>query len=563
MWQPYALAAPAALVLSFSVSAQQFVDETDTRFPDPNPQDYSNQVTIGDLDNDGDLDMIWANGGGYSLPGTLERQRIYINDGTGVFTDETVDRMNFFGLCRGVELGDIDGDGDLDVIFAQDFDRLPALYVNDGNGFFTDVSSTRLPQITLSSSRAQFGDIDNDGDLDLYITSGTTSRFTCGQYRVYVNDGAGSFTDETALRHPIDNVCYNTDCIFGDIDNDFDLDVRTASTGFNNSRLFVNDGAGFFTLDATVPTDSSCYSYDFGDIDGDGDLDLLGVNGGIGSAEILLENDGTGSFTDVSGQISPNPGQDDNDSKFFDYDNDGDLDLIIARLGSGGEKIYNNDGNGNFTQVTDVIEVISDSSLDIMVADLDNDGDLDIVTAQGESGTFTNRIYINVSGPADTNPPSIIDTEQHPDTADTIGPYVVRALILDDMTSDRNFFDKGVTLNVEANGGPTLEVPMVHSGGQVYRAEIPGLPAGSTVEYSVTATDWNDNVGNGGARSFQVDGALGDLDGDGDVDINDFLALLAAWGPCDDPCPPFCLGDLDADCQVGITDFLLLLANWG
>ena len=102
--------------------------------------------------------------------------------------------------------------------------------------------------------------------------------------------------------------------------------------------LYRNDGTGVFSLVTTIPGDSSCYSYDFGDIDGDGDLDLLGANGGSGNTEILLKNDGTGVFTNVSGQISPNPNQDDNDSKFFDWDNDGDLDLLIARLGSGGEK---------------------------------------------------------------------------------------------------------------------------------------------------------------------------------------------------------------------------------
>ena len=56
---------------------------------------------------------------------------------------------------------------------------------------------------------------------------------------------------------------------------------------------------------------------------------------------------------------------------------------------------------------------------------------------------------------------------------------------------------------------------------------------------------------------------LGDLNGDCRVGIVDFLALLAGWGPCPDPCPPFCLGDIDGDCNVGITDFLLLLSNWG
>ena len=542
--------------------AQQFIDETASRFPVPNPTEYTNQLTIGDLDNDGDLDIIFANGGGFSSPTTPERQRIYINDGNGVFTDES-NRIGFIGRCRGAELGDIDNDGDLDIIFAQDFNAQPALFVNTGSGFFVNVTASQLPQITLSSSRAQFGDIDNDGDLDIYITSGTTSRFTCGQYRVWVNDGDGFYTDETASRLPIGNVCNNMDCIFGDIDNDFDLDIRTASTGNNNSRLYRNDGNGVFTLDSTVPADSSCYSYDLGDIDGDGDLDLLGVNGGSGATELLLKNDGNGNFTNVSGQISPNPNQDDNDSKFFDYDNDGDLDMLIGRLGSGGEKIYNNDGAGNFTQVAGLITVISDSTLDIMVADLDNDGDLDIVTAQGESGNFQNRIYIN-NGPADTHAPRIIRTEQLAETDDTVGPYVVRALILDDMTSDRNFFDRGITLNYSVGAGPVQQVPMRYSGGQVYRGELPGQPGGGVVSYFVTATDWADNTGTGDTLMFEITGGLipGDLDEDGIVGIADFLLLLALWGDCPDPCPPACVGDIDEDCTVGITDFLILLANW-
>ncbi len=196
-----------AVLLGVSTAwGQQIVEETSTRFPSPNPAEYTNQLTIGDLDGDIDLDIVFANGGNFGSPGPLLPQRVYINDGSGHFTDESASRLNFFGLCRGVELGDIDDDGDLDMIFAQDFNRLPAFFVNDGAGFFTNVTSAQLPNITLSSSRAQFGDIDNDGDLDLYIVSGSSTRFGCGQYRVYVNDGNGFFTDETASRHPIGNV---------------------------------------------------------------------------------------------------------------------------------------------------------------------------------------------------------------------------------------------------------------------------------------------------------------------------------------------------------------------
>jgi hypothetical protein len=520
----------ALLVMAAVAAGQQFQEQTTSRFPSPNPTEWSNQLTVGDLDGDGDLDIIFANGGDFSIPGAPQVQRVYINDGGGVFTDESAARLNLLGLCRGVELGDIDNDGDLDVIFAQDFERQPLLYQNDGDGFFTDITD-RLPQIALSSSRAQFGDIDNDGDLDIYIMDGGINRFGCGQYRVYVNDGAGFFTDETALRHPLGNVCENMDCIFGDMDKDLDLDIKTASTGTNNSRTYRNDGTGIFALVA-LPPDSTCYSYDFGDIDGDGDIDLIGINGLPGSSsELLLRNNGAGTFVDVSSQVSPNPNQDDNDSKFFDYDNDGDLDLIIARLGSGGEKIYENDGSGNFELTFGVIDVVSDSSLDIAVADLNGDGRLDIVTAQGESGNFENRIYMNIDGPPDTLPPQIVKMDKLLDTSDTAGPYVVRVFVLDDMTSDRNFFDSGVALNYTVDGGPLQSVPMKYSGGQIYRGAIPGQPCGGLVDYFVTATDFAGNLGTGAARFFTVTGSTpppGDINEDcalNDTDVSIFVAV--------------------------------------
>ncbi|MHC4426989.1 MAG: hypothetical protein ACYS0D_00095, partial [Planctomycetota bacterium] len=177
---------------------------------------------------------------------------------------------------------------------------------------------------------------------------------------------------------------------------------------------------------------------------------------------------------------------------------------------------------------------------------------------------FENRIYMNVSGPADTLPPRIIKTEQVPDTESAFGgPYVVRALILDDMTSDRNFFDKRVFLNYAVNGGKVEQAPMRHSGGQVYRGEIPETPGGSTVEYFVSAIDWADNEGVGETLSFSVPIIPGDLNGDGQVSTADLLQLIGAWGRCEDPCPPSCPEDLDGDCEVATTDLLTLLGNWG
>lgn len=558
-----AIAMMASASIAATAAAQQFVEESTQRFPQPDPLEWTNQVSLADINGDGAIDVIFANGGNFSSPGTPQKVRILINDGSGFFTDETDARTGgLAGRFRGVEFGDMDNDGDLDMILAADFNARPKLLTNDGNGFFTDESNDRIPGIPLSSSRAQFFDIDNDGDLDIYFVSGgSVSRFGCGLSRVYINDGNGFFTDATASLHPGSTVCGPMDATVGDYTGDFWLDVRVAALGSNNSRMFYNDGAGaLFNASSNLPGDSTCYSYDAGDINGNGMLDLLGANAGPGSTSLLLENNGDGTFSNVSGQISPNPSVDDNDSKFLDFDNDGDMDLVIGRLGGTSERVYENDGNGNFTQVP-IITSISDSTLDIVVGDLTGNGKLDIVTGQGESGNYRNRIYIN-NGPSDTLPPRIISTEQLDDTDDTAGPYAVRASILDDMSSDRNFFDKGVFLNYTVDGGDLQQVAMRWSGGQIYRGEIPGQNGG-VIEYFVTAIDFADNEGTGDALSFTVTGGkvLGDLDGNGVVDGADLSILLAAWGPCDD-CDD-CDADLNGGCQVDASDLALLLGNWG
>lgn len=545
------------------VSAQLFVEQSTTRFPQPDPNDFSNQLTIGDLDGDGDLDIIFANGGNFSSPGSPQVVRVMINDGTGVFTDESFTRIGTLGsgltgLFRGVELGDVDGDGDLDIILAPDFYARPVLLINNGSGYFVSEAG-RLPGTRVSSARAMFADIDNDGDLDLYITNGgTTSRFGCGQQLIYINDGNGFFTDETSTRHPIGTWCEPMDIIFGDVNGDFHLDARFASTSNNQSKLLINDGAGVFTVKAT-PADQNCYSYDFADIDGDGDLDLFGANGAASgnNTDILLVNDGAGNYTTESSRISPNPSVDDNDSKFFDYDNDGDLDLIVARLGGTAERIYNNDGNGNFAQVNNLITSIGDSTLDIMVADLTGDGVLDIVTAQGESGSFRNRFYVG-TGQADTIPPTI--KVEHVEANEDESPVVIRASISDGMTSDRGPFLQSVLLlyAIQNSSAPVVDVPMVWSGHQIYRGVLPTPPCGVTVEYWVHATDWAGNSSSSEVVILKGAGhsPVGDLDGSGTVDADDLGILLGAFGLTGE-------GDLTGDGITDADDLGILLSVFG
>ncbi len=539
------------------VASAQFADQTTTRFPVQ--AEYTNQLTIVDIDMDGDKDIVWANGQGYSTLGTLLKPRIYVNNGTGTFADETDARVaGITGCFRGVEAGDCDRDGDWDIVLAQDYNRRPLLLINNGAGVFSEQSSTRLPNITMGSSRAQFGDVDNDGDLDLLFCNSGANRFsTTGRPRLFINGGTGIYTDAPTTQFPSTALSEQLDCVFGDVDNDLDLDfhIGTRASATMSSQLWINNGAGTFAKLTPFVTDASAYSYDFGDIEGDGDLDLIGVNAGTSNAELLLRNGGAGtSWTNVSTQISPNLTVDDNDSRFIDYDNDGDLDLVIAALGAA-DRMYRNNGAGTFAQVTGVVPTTVDSSLDLKVGDVSGDGKPDMITAQGESGAFQNRICIN-TGPADTIAPNIKLVEQV--VSRSTGPWVVRTEVFDGSTSDRGYDDKGVFLQYSVNGGKTVSIPMAWSGNSLWRGVIPVQADCATIEYSIRALDVSNNVATSAIKNFATPGKCGipgDLDNDGLVNATDLAILLGSWG----------LGgvsDINGDGTTDAADMAILLGNF-
>ena len=554
------LAIAALGMIAASAQAQQFVDQTSTRFPVQ--AEYTNQCTLVDIDADGDKDIVFANGQSYSTLGVLLKPRIYVNNGTGVFADETdIRAAGITGCFRGVEAGDVDRDGDWDLILAQDFNRRPLLLLNNGAGVFIDDTIARLPNIPMSSSRAQFGDIDNDGDLDILLCNSGTTRFgTTGRPRLFINGGTGFFTDASLTQFPSTNLSEQMDCVFGDIDNDLDLDfhVATRASAANSSQLWINNGAGTFARLATFVTDATAYSYDFGDIEGDGDLDLIGVNAGATNTELLLRNNGAGtSWTAVNAQISPNPTVDDNDSRFIDFDNDGDLDLLVAALG-GADRIYRNNGTGTFTQVTTgILPSIVDSSLDVKVGDVTGDGKPDIITAQGESGAFQNRIYIN-TGLADTVKPTVKLVEQVPSR--TAGPWVVRTEVFDGTSSDRGYDDDGVFLVYTVNSGKQQVIEMRWSGNNLWRGVIPAsVPACATVAYFVRALDVSGNTVESPVKTFVVAGSCGvpgDFDGNGTVDGADLATLLNNWGSGG-------VADLNGDGTTDAADMAILLNNFG
>ena len=171
--------------------------------------------------------------------GNEDRNRLLINDGTGRFTDHSERRIPLRATAeetREADFGDVDGDGDLDILFANvrafvpDADPRNRLLINDGTGVFTDETQARLPADGDHSFDGDFLDIDGDGDQDI-ITGNTMLRGPAQPYRVYRNDGSGRFTEATAEVLPAGTTGSGFDIEFADFDGDGRPDLFLASRG--------------------------------------------------------------------------------------------------------------------------------------------------------------------------------------------------------------------------------------------------------------------------------------------------------------------------------------------
>ena len=129
------------------------------------------------------------------------------------------------------------------MILAQDYYERPRLLINDGNGVFEDQTVDRLPNIRLSSARAQFADVDGDNDLDIALCdSGTSSRFgSNGRTRLFINDGTGHYVDQSGVRFVGGStMSEQMDALFFDADGDLDLDLYVGTRSSSNSDCITH-----------------------------------------------------------------------------------------------------------------------------------------------------------------------------------------------------------------------------------------------------------------------------------------------------------------------------------
>lgn len=382
-------------------------------------------IALEDVDGDGDRDALIGNGG---------QNRLYINDGSGVFTDATATNLpSIQDHTTALVLSDVDGDGDRDALIGN-YGQQNRLYLNDGAGVFTDATATHMPAAVYPTTSLATEDVDGDGDLDALI--GNSSHFQSA--RLYLNDGAGVFTDVTASQLPSSKL-RTTSVALEDVDGDGDRDALIGKQAYwgllcgwpapcypywySGSRLYLNNGSGVFT-DATsghLPSSGgSTRSLAFEDVDGDGDRDLLIGDQGHRQPELwfymprrsewwyldqdrLYVNDGAGVFTEATGTSLPGYSSAALALVLEDVDGDGDRDALLGNgsalfppLVSKGRRdpnrLYLNDGAGNFTDVTITnLPSFSDTTRALALEDVDGDGDRDALL--GNQGH--DRLYLN------------------------------------------------------------------------------------------------------------------------------------------------------------------------
>jgi uncharacterized repeat protein (TIGR01451 family) len=336
----------------------------------------------GDYDNDGDLDILLT---GWN--GSTAVAEIYENRGSG-FSEAYLGSLTDV-YWSSVDWGDYDNDGDLDILltgYDSGDNRTSRIYQNTGSGFTEEYAGSLTG---VSSGSVAWGDYDNDGDLDILLTGNITGDTIA---KIYENTGSG-FSE--VYPGSLTGV-WSGSVAWGDYDNDGDLDILL--TGYTGSafvtNIYQNRGSSGFSevYTGTLPGVSNS-SVAWGDYDNDGDLDILLTGwGGAGAVARIYQNTGSGFSEAYPGSLDAVWG---GSVAWGDYDNDGDLDILLTGHGSSRRiaKIYQNTGSGFREVHSGDLQGVGYSSA--AWGDYDGDDDLDILLT-GHDGTNSHaNIYRN------------------------------------------------------------------------------------------------------------------------------------------------------------------------
>ena len=379
--------------LTFHFSAAQYFTKIQNNPISSSPGD-SRSVNWVDVNGDGFIDCFISNG-----PRGGQNNNLFLNQNKGAFLTVTSDSV-VLDHCPsdGATFADIDNDGDLDAFIVNWYNINNLCYRNEGNGNFKRILTGDFVNDKGYSETASFGDYDNDGFVDLYVTNseGRKKNF------LYRNDGKGSFIKITT-GDMVTDTNYSRCANWCDIDNDGDLDLFVTNENKQHENLYRNDGNGNFSKLTEGPLlndGGNTTSASWADFDNDGDLDVFLTNdGGFNS---LFKNNGSFKFTKMlTDTVATTPAHSFS-SAWSDIDNDGDVDLLVTNSFHGKSRMVNffyiNNGNGTFSRnETDVVATDTAWSYGCAFGDYDQDGfeDLAIATCRFGKTDDLNLLYHN------------------------------------------------------------------------------------------------------------------------------------------------------------------------
>ncbi len=307
--------------------------------------------------------------------GNSGKNRIFINDGNGTFNESQNAGIADNGLSKMATFGDYDNDGNLDF-FVPNVGGKNYLYRGNGDGTFVKTA------ISLGdngfSSYASWLNLNDDNLLDLFLVD------IYGANSLYKNNGNGTFT-KLLQGDAVNDIGKSYSLVTADINNDNKLDSLVLNSGVN--FLYLNDGYGTSTKvinDPVLVDTAASMGGDFGDFDNDGDMDLFVAN--YKQPSTLYSNNGNGTFVKLLNWPGANLTKSSRSGKFADIDNDGDLDLLVINADGEKNSLYINNGNGTFVgeesaSFDPILSFGKDNSGHPTIAsfsDIENDGDLDL-----------------------------------------------------------------------------------------------------------------------------------------------------------------------------------------